>query len=238
MASTRSPALMRSAVSCWPTSKPLASSRRSSTRCRPGSDAGGGEVALLGLVRAAEARRTPQVTCRAEYPSRSGVFTCTTRTGATLSTVTGMARLLLVPDLGHADLLADDRLGRHGGCGPFRPRWLRAARHVAARLRSGSVGAVTGARFACQRSARESRAERSPGSAPRSLPMPAGARRRRNGQLGRNRPDRRRYTMGSGACHTPVTRFPGAHIVSATLVRRLRSTLGGNPRWWSVRSTR
>ena len=29
-------------------------------------------------------------------------------------TVTGMARLLVVPDLGHADLLADDRLGRHG----------------------------------------------------------------------------------------------------------------------------
>ena len=41
-----------------------------------------------------------------------------------------MARLLVVPDLGHADLLADDRLGRHGGWVPSvlvleRPRDVR-----------------------------------------------------------------------------------------------------------------
>src|SRR5579875_273021 len=56
--------------------------------------------------------------------------------------------VLIVPDLGHADLLADDGLGCHGCC-----------------VSSFSSGAVADAPCACQRSARKLRAER--------LPVPA-----------------------------------------------------------------
>ena len=127
MASTRSPATRTSAVSCWPTSKPLASSIRSSTRWRPGLHPGGGEVALLGLVQSPGPAHAPgdlegRVTLvlgglnphdphrrDSEHRDRYGT-------------------VLLIPDLGHADLLADDRLGGHGRVKSFRPQWGPAAR--------------------------------------------------------------------------------------------------------------
>ena len=154
MASTRSPALIRSAVSCWPTSYPLASSSRSSTRCRPGSTPAALKWPCSGLL-SEDARWTPHVTCRAEYPSRSGGLDLHHPQGRDLEHRHRDGAVVLVPDLGHADLLADDRLGRHGGWGPFRPH-AGAAANAAARL-IRFFGAVTGARFACQRSARETR---------------------------------------------------------------------------------
>src|SRR5580698_207409 len=72
------------------------------------------------------------------------------------------------------------------------------------------------------------RAERSPGSAPRSLPqLPAGARRRRFGLQGRNRPELRRYTMGSGACHTFFPRGAGRAAGSDVLDLDLDVDAGG-----------
>ena len=49
-----------------------------------------------------ELRRKPQVTCRAAYPSVSGVFTWTTRTGATFNTVTGVEMFRKILDDGQA----------------------------------------------------------------------------------------------------------------------------------------
>ena len=151
MASTRSPALMRSAVSCWPTSNPLASSRRNSTRCRPGSTPAAVKWPCSGLF-SDEGRRTPQVTWSAEYPSRSAVLTWTTRRGAIFRTVTGMARLFssqtwVMPTFSPTIALVATVDGSL-------PSSCWSGRHVAARL-VWFFGAVTGARFACQRSARE-----------------------------------------------------------------------------------
>ena len=78
-------------------------------------DPGRLEVALLGLgQRRGPAEAPGHLQGRVARRAR-GVFTCTTRTGATLQHRHRDGAVLVVPDLGHADLLADDRLACHVG---------------------------------------------------------------------------------------------------------------------------
>ena len=194
MASTRSPGSMTSAVSCWPTSKPLASSMRSSTRCRPGSTPAAAKWPCSGLVRV----RGP---AHAPGDLQGGV-------------ALALGRLHLHHPHGR-DLQHRHRDGavaarpRPGSCRPSRRRspWsprlggvlpssvLEPAAQAAGRLVLGTVTAPG------------SHANAPPGKPERSARqvVPRGPHRHSRQALGdvetaywaRNRPDLRRYTIGS-----------------------------------------
>ena len=166
MASTRSPASRTSAVNCWPTSKPRC--RRAATRRDDGP------------VRPRPCRNGPARACSMSPPGYAPGH-LQRRVALTLRRLDlhhphrrdphhrhRHRTVLLIPDLGHAYLLADDRPGRHGRVKSFRPQWGPAA---LGRRSPSMVGTRSGARFACQRSAREARVERSSGCAPRSPPQ-------------------------------------------------------------------
>ena len=111
MASTRSPVSRPSAVQLLADAKSLMSSRRSSTRRRPGSTPACSKCPCSGLLRVG----------RVEAPGDLEGGVAVAVGGLHLDHPDGRdpehghrdGAVLVVPDLGHADLLADDRLGRH-----------------------------------------------------------------------------------------------------------------------------
>ena len=151
--STRSPAPKTSAPMTWPTSKPLRSSTRISARCR-----WAGALAFLRWPSSGLERRwglvSPNATWTAEYPSRSGVFSCTTRHGPASITVTGTTRcsssqIWVMPSLRPRIPLADIVTGlsappsRSPSTAPLRslsgPEFFLASRERSARWSPGGA---------------------------------------------------------------------------------------------------
>ena len=110
--STRSPLANTSTTIVWPTAKSARSSTRSSTRCFDGTDAALGEVAELGLVEPARLRLAERELHRG-VPVALGRLELRDMTRPGLDDGHRDDPVLLVPDLGHAELAPQDSFGSH-----------------------------------------------------------------------------------------------------------------------------